>query len=399
MENKHLSVDKLTLLHSIRGFAAFFVAICHSKWIFWVGGSAYVEQFPRSEWGIMDYFAFAVDMCFSNGTAMVMVFYVLSGFFISYSFQKNNWSLKEFYLNRFLRIYIPFLASMGVAYGAMVLASYIQPEIVHNNLTDDFNSYMVGSYKNQNLNSFLRNLLFLRTDGYYFGSNFVVWSLLFELIFYAIAPFVWRSSTVYLTISAMIFLTATFWLDEENFYKFHVIIRFYLKYSFYFALGMFLFDWRNRRKEGDIFPLKYLIPASILFLGLTLVGGVIHDYNFKGYNIPVYNLSLFFGALWGCTMILLFTDYHVKENFFIKALKYLGKISYSLYLIHFPTFLIIISLLWKFTGERQFYQRWYWLCLPFAVFTSSIFYYLIEDYSLKIISNWKKKVQQKHLSR
>ena len=43
MSLRNLNADKLTLLHSLRGFAAVFVAICHAKWIFWSGGTEYVK--------------------------------------------------------------------------------------------------------------------------------------------------------------------------------------------------------------------------------------------------------------------------------------------------------------------------------------------------------------------
>lgn len=124
--------------------------------------------------GLWDYIPFAIDMVFSNGTSMVMVFYVLSGFFIAYSYHKNDWSLGEFYFNRALRIYIPYLASIGISIGAMYLAKEIYPAFANNSETKDFNGYMVGSYKEQSLIVLKRTLLFMRSNGWYYGSNFVV---------------------------------------------------------------------------------------------------------------------------------------------------------------------------------------------------------------------------------
>ena len=43
MSLRNLNADKLTLLHSLHGFAAVFVAIRHAKWIFWSGGTEYVK--------------------------------------------------------------------------------------------------------------------------------------------------------------------------------------------------------------------------------------------------------------------------------------------------------------------------------------------------------------------
>lgn len=386
MSLRNLNADKLTLLHSLRGFAAVFVAICHAKWIFWSGGTEYVKLYPRATWEIWDYIPFAIDMVFSNGTSMVMVFYVLSGFFIAYSYHKNDWSLGEFYFNRALRIYIPYLASIGISIGAMYLAKEIYPAFANNSETKDFNGYMVGSYKEQSLIVLKRTLLFMRSNGWYYGSNFVVWSLLYEMFFYIIVPFIHKGSKTFLMLSGMIFFITTFDLKEDLFNSFNIVHRFFLKYAFYFAIGLYLYDWMENRPLNKKFKFSYILAFSIFCFGLTLLGGVGKDF---------YNISLWFGALWGCTIIIIFLDYDIKSNFIIRFFKYLGKISYSLYLVHIPTYFVLSALLWKFTGKNFFYSRIYWLTLPIVILVSTIFYYLIEDISLKIISNWKKKVLSK----
>src|SRR5690554_895399 len=102
-----LDSNKLTLIHGIRGVAATIVVFCHAKFLFWVGGTEFLMRFPTADWGILDYVFFAFDMSTSNGTAMVVMFFVLSGFFIAYSYQTNLWKLFDFYRIRFLRVYIP----------------------------------------------------------------------------------------------------------------------------------------------------------------------------------------------------------------------------------------------------------------------------------------------------
>lgn len=389
MSLKNLSSEKLTLLHSLRGFAAVFVAICHAKWIFWSGGTAYLKLYPMNTWNVFNYLSFAIDMVFSNGTSMVMVFYVLSGFFIAYSFHKNNWSLGEFYFNRALRIYIPYLGSIAVAVGAMYLAKEIYPPFASNTIVRDFNSYISDSYKHQDIYTLKRTLLFERNDGWYFGSNFVVWSLLYEMFFYIIAPFVVRGAKTFLILTAMIFAITTFDLHEDAFNSFNIIHRFFLKYAFYFGIGMYLYDWMEQRPPDQRFKFYQVLLVSALCFLLTLFGSV-----YK----PFYNVSLWFGAIWGCTIIILFLDYDIKTNIILNFFKYLGKISYSLYLVHIPVFMVLSSLIWKITGQNFFYARIYWLAIPIAILFSSIFYFLVEDVSLKIISKWKKKVLKKRVT-
>ena len=42
---------RLHNLHAIRGWAMLFVVIGHAKYPFWSGGNAYLEKFPRDQWG------------------------------------------------------------------------------------------------------------------------------------------------------------------------------------------------------------------------------------------------------------------------------------------------------------------------------------------------------------
>ena len=217
---------------------------------------------------------FAIDMVFSNGTSMVMVFYVLSGFFIAYSYHKNDWSLGEFYFNRALRIYIPYLASIGISIGAMYLAKEIYPAFANNSETKDFNGYMVGSYKEQSLIVLKRTLLFMRSNGWYYGSNFVVWSLLYEMFFYIIVPFIHKGSKTFLMLSGMIFFITTFDLKEDLFNSFNIVHRFFLKYAFYFAIGLYLYDWMENRPLNKKFKFSYILIFSAFCFGLTLLGGV-----------------------------------------------------------------------------------------------------------------------------
>lgn len=397
MENKHLSVDKLTLLHSIRGFAALYVVFCHSKWIFWVGGEKYIQRFPIEGWGITDYIIFALDMLSSNGSSMVMVFYMLSGFFISYTMQMNQWTLKEFYLTRILRIYIPFVIAMFVAYATLIIAFKIQPLLGFNNINDDYLLTVKGSYDELTVKCFLRNLFFLRQNGFYFGGNFVVWSLLYELIFYILAPFVYRNSTVFLNISSFIFFASVFWLKESMFLEFHFIHRFFLKFSFFFALGMWLHDKLNAYDFNKNKPKDYknLFILSIGLLMMSFYGGLKHEIFIYGIRIPTYNISLVTATVSSCMVVMVILGMEIRRNLFIRFFSYLGKISYSLYLFHVPSLILLSSLSWRIFGQVEFYQRYYYLAIPFTIIFSSLFYFLFEEQSIRLISKLKVILKNK----
>ena len=78
-------MHNLRQLHIIRGFAALYVAIGHAKIVFWSGGKEYIKTYPVEEWAVFDYIVFAIDMLSSSAQEFVIVFFILSGFFIAFS--------------------------------------------------------------------------------------------------------------------------------------------------------------------------------------------------------------------------------------------------------------------------------------------------------------------------
>ena len=112
---QELRSSNLTLIHGIRGICSLMVAVCHSKFLFWVGGQEYIHQYPRSQWNLLDYGLFGMDIFTSDGSSMVVVFFILSGFFIAYTLSGKLWTPLHFYKVRFLRIYIPYLSSLVFA--------------------------------------------------------------------------------------------------------------------------------------------------------------------------------------------------------------------------------------------------------------------------------------------
>src|SRR5687768_11708635 len=167
----------LRQLHIIRGIAALYVAIGHCKIVFWVGGQEYIKKFPRADWGLADYFLFTADVLSSAGHEFVIVFFVLSGFFINYSFDKNNWTTKGFYLNRLIRIYPPYILSVIFSIFVFLAIRYFNEDVFSSEIPRAINSRMANSNaENVNWTSFLKSLVFFPHKDYV-ASNFSYWSL------------------------------------------------------------------------------------------------------------------------------------------------------------------------------------------------------------------------------
>ncbi|KAA9327383.1 acyltransferase family protein [Adhaeribacter soli] len=373
-----LSVNKLTLLHAIRGFAAFYVVVAHAKFPLWSGGKAYLEKFPRESWTIADYLLFALDMLSSNGTAMVIVFYVLSGFFIAYSFDKNNWSLRRFYTNRLVRIYLPFLASMIFAVGVLHFLANFLPSAYNSPVATEFSVSLKEAYSLLNLKSVLLGLAFLPNGNQYIGYNFPYWSLLYEGIFYLIAPWVIRFPKSYLGISVIGFLCPYLFGFHP---KVNPFVHFISEFSIFFAIGICTY-WLVKKQTGlsRIRPLALTLSLGVMFpliIGLGVAG--------------YYQPSFLLAGLFASGLIYLFLHFSVPDNIVIRFFKEMGKISYTLYLFHFPVLILVFGIIHKITGKYLFYDRIYWIGVLAAVLVSYPVYYLVEEKSLKAISRLKKK--------
>ena len=138
-------MQNLKYLHIIRGFAAFFVLLAHAKWPFWIGGNAFLKQTSFWQLSILDKLGLILALLSSNGTAMVVTFYVLSGFIITHSYEKNKWTYKQFLVNRSLRIYIPYVASAVLA-GVLLIASYKLASPLFDAPVKDYHQRVMTSY-------------------------------------------------------------------------------------------------------------------------------------------------------------------------------------------------------------------------------------------------------------
>jgi len=85
--------NKILELEALRGLASLYVFFHHTLFSFKI-----VDK--NSLLGIL----------FSFGQEAVMIFFILSGYVIAFSLNKNNYTFKEYFKHRFIRIYtiVPF---------------------------------------------------------------------------------------------------------------------------------------------------------------------------------------------------------------------------------------------------------------------------------------------------
>jgi len=375
-------MNNLRQLHIIRGFAALYVAIGHAKVVFWSGGQEYLKTYPVEEWDLFDYLVFAIDMLSSSAQEFVIVFFILSGFFIAFSFERNNWSFKDFLINRVVRIYPPYLFSALLAILVFLFIDYYNPALFTSGSTKPIIVRMTRSYHEMNVAGFLKSLLYLPQQDY-IGGNLSYWSLLPEWIFYLIIPFLIGFKKWPLLIFGITYFANTLALfGFEN-----PLLKFVFEYGFYFFLGIELYRFINSNEWQSKMPSKLFSYAIMVFLiFITIVLGVLCE---KGI-INVDATSLLSACALSVFSIMTLLKYPIKGAIY-KVGVFFGDISYSLYVCHLPIYYFAYAIITKNLGRYIFYDRIYWLIIPLAVGLSYLSYLLIEKQTIVIIKKLKSK--------
>jgi len=261
---KKLNFD---ITESLRGLAALYVVIGHSRGNLWIGGQHYQQLYPRSTWGLSDYLVLGLNMLTRLSSEFVIVFFVLSGFSIAHSL-RNNTRAAPFYKRRFIRLYPPYVSALLWAMLVVWIIQLVFPHFVDGTYnTPNFdlikNSQQLFTWK-----GFLENLVYLP------GLRGVLapfWSLTQELIFYLLAPFLFRNKKLYY-ISSIVMFSAVFiaghyhWVTKS-------IITDYFFFNIFFAIGVGLYSHFDLvcEKAGIFRTAKTLwISLGIYFLMIVV---------------------------------------------------------------------------------------------------------------------------------
>ena len=326
----------------------------------------------------------------SGGFLGVDIFFVISGFLITgiiiTEIQQNSFSFKQFYTRRIKRIYPAFIT-------VMALVSFVASAIF---IYNDFNKLRKTI---ELATAFLSNFYLGLTQGYFdlsANENPVlhIWSLAVEEQYYLIFPLIlilaykkFREIKVLFIITLILFfilLTTSF--IPANFYKevLHQPNIYYLSNLRFpeLLVGSLLAIYHNFSNKGQLSKqasnILAILSTLLLFSCLFLMN---NDIAF----IPGVTLILpcIFTAL-----IIHTTSQNniVKLCLSNKAIVFIGKISYSLYLYHW----IFIALAYYITGEKQINNHSIAIVIVLTIIFSVLSYYLIEQPIRKSKLNFKQ---------
>jgi len=356
-------------LDSLRGMAAMAVFLGH---IYGMFHETIIAKFVL-RYGIL-------RSLIASGEAVIL-FFVLSGFVLSLPFYKGkDFIYSTYIIKRICRIYIPYIFAVLIATISMVL--FYTGEI--GKLTDWFNTLWNGELSWKSISD---HMLLLGT----FSSNVdsVVWSLIHEMrisLFFPIIVFViiklkWKKGLL-LAFSASVSSLILYMMLQPS----YQIADWYssLHYSAMFIVGAIVAKYRVEllAKISDLGSKNKLMLFMFGFVMYIyarpsyIVGRLIQLDSFSKMLIDTW-----FIAIGACVLIL----FALSSSKFGSMLKnkymiFLGKVSYSLYLIHLPVLLSCIHLL------SSVLPIWS-ICLisiPLVLVLSNIMYIFIEKPSMNL---------------
>ncbi|EZP77633.1 acyltransferase [Parageobacillus genomosp. 1] len=348
------SNDRLLWLDSLRGIAALMVAIFH----FWM----YARLQVKDENSVDKFFEFFTYDYFDIGKIGVVLFFAISGFIIPYSlFRYKDNHMVRFIMSRFFRLYPVYWVSI-----LLVLLL----------INDHPNMFNVIA----NITMFQKFIGQPDLLGVY-------WTLQIELIFYFICAALFitkllqKHTTIYF--SAYFFICVAFVLSVARYIteiKLPVAVPLALSIMFFGILWMRLHFKQEGIKKKQVYTVLFVILGMIVPISLLAYN---KDY---GYEESWYRYTLSYYTAIG--MFVLFTT---KVKLVNPVFIFLGKISYSLYLMH----LIVSALIFEHSLFGHAIKNIYLLMaisLIISLITSTITYYLVEKPFIKLGKNLVKKI-------
>ena len=325
---------KIGYLDSLRGIAAFVVVLYHFAFSFYpailgIGGSNYVLGFESL------IYATPINVLL-NGRFAVFVFFVLSGYVLTYRFfaTGDQSILRSGAVRRYFRLLPPVLVSLLCTFIVIVAFSgYINA--------------MFGMTGNDHLKSYfeqppdLLNILRQAFWGSFFdGSvayNQVLWTMGVEFI----------GSMLVFGMAALIGKTPNRWV-------FYLVAGLFLLNTYYlpFVLGMLLADIYNGERRGDFAigtgPILLFVLGVGLFLGsFSDIRSYDEIFNYLVIG-QLVNPDMFFHSVGAFLLLMaLLNSPRLQALMSCKPLVFLGKISFSMYLMHeivFGTFATVLFL-------------------------------------------------------
>ena len=312
---------------------------------------------------------------FPKGFLGVDLFFVISGYLLTFIYFKKKNSFFIFFTRRVKRLAPPILAVtfFSIFFGTIFL------------LPSDLNNFWKSILATV---VFLPNFYFLLTGGYFGGINELkpflhMWSLGMEMQFYFIYPIFLLLINKFLKNKYFFFI----------FFLFFFSLILYLSLIFYQNSELAFFLLPARLWEFLLGSIVYFIPFIkinkrlnyiIYIFSLFIIFILLIFYNLQITNLTRQILLVFFVSI-----VIYFGNKIKKDNLFLGNFffQFFGKISYSTYLVHWPILVFMkYYLVRDISGAEKF------TLLLIVLFLSYFFWFFTEKkfkYKFQNLNVWR----------
>jgi peptidoglycan/LPS O-acetylase OafA/YrhL len=310
----HSASGRVTQLDAIRGIAAVTV-VCHHWWA--------ISQFHPPLWIFRPLFL---------GREAVILFFVLSGYVLSLPIWNNRQlPYSEFLIRRVFRIYIPFIFALALSVlGCRIFYG------THLPLT----SFYETTWQTPLTASLFARELLMPPNSVLNGA---IWSLRYEMEVSIIFPFLcalllrtgrygWLLLCILLRIADWSLVHG--YLGAPNLAATNLARFFY--FSIFFIIGATL-----ARERTTLARLVARIPKPALWVFFLVALALYCNTMFAYTSVPT---SDFFTMLGSATVIVLIQDPRLTLGLNSAIPQYLGRISYSMYLVHYTVLFAVFDL-------------------------------------------------------
>lgn len=330
----------LKSLDSLRGLLAVYVLFGHARWLLWVGHSAWL-RLPHNAWQTPLVYA---SSALRFGHEAVMVFFVLSGFFIHLRAAEQlagegvpNLSATRFYRRRAHRLVAPYLFALLITFSLDTVGHSQFPRLYAAATGDQLVDQTIarGGYRAQSVLPALA--LLPSTLGYDFGTNGPLWSIAYEVVYYALYPF-WlalrtRSAIVGFGVVPLACLSVTLLHVDSG------LLLVLLHYPVWLA-GAGIAEWLVHRRLNVS---SFVVPSALFLGGMTM-----HLLS------PAGPLQVGAAVVFGSAAVLGFAALPevISTSRFFAMAAYLGVRSYTIYMVHFPVLALLSAWVIQTRGAR-----------------------------------------------
>lgn len=363
---------RLHQLDSLRGLAALTVMIGHFIVVFPI-----MEMFTYNFQGndTVNLLKYTPLHFFWAAHEAVIFFFLLSGFVLSLPFFRGKVHYGSYLVKRICRIYIPYIIIVVFA----IFMKYFTYQGSISSLSNTINSIWNTPFTFSNL----LGHLFLIGEFDYHSYDAVIWSLVHEMrisiLFPIIMFFIVKRGWVFNSLVALVL--PILYLQLEKIFPSNIPTNYNstLHFISFFIIGALLAKYRIQLTNF------FTVQSKVLKISVLIIGILFYTYSWWFYpgktdwhSMVLNDWMISIGA--ALFIILSLSSQSLSKVLLLKPISFLGKVSYSLYLIHI---IVLVSVLQLFNGHLPL---WGLLAGAFglSIFLSYIAYLFIELPSIRL---------------